>query len=134
MLRRPLLLMVGALLAILAAGCVSPVAALTGSATPVPSEAETPNSGSTGGLAKDVASRAIEWLAGEKNVPVADVRLVRAERTEWTDSCFGLGGPTESCLQASTPGWRITFEAAGQQYEVRTDESGSSFRLAPKGS
>jgi hypothetical protein len=73
-------------------------------------------------------------LAGEVNVSAQDLRLGKAERVEWTDSCFGLGGPAESCLQAMTPGWRIVFEAKGQQYEVRTDETGSSFRLARQAS
>jgi hypothetical protein len=83
-------------------------------------------------LPSDIADQAAEWLAGEANVPVDDLSLVQAEQVAWTDSCFGLGGPAESCLAESTPGWRITFEAAGQQYEVRTDEAGSSFRLAPQ--
>jgi hypothetical protein len=62
------------------------------------------------------------------------ISTVEVERVEWTDSCFGLGGPAESCLQAITPGWLLTFEVDGQQYEVRTDEAGSAFRLAPQGS
>src|SRR5512133_895030 len=146
---RSLLFIVAALLAVLAVGCVPvPVAGLPGNATPVPTGAETPlvtpdteaqpvatpTADSAGGLAPDVAKRAAEWLAIEVNVSVEDLRLVGAERVEWSDSCFGLGGQAESCLQAITPGWRIAFEAAGRQYEVRSDESGSDFRLAPQGS
>ena len=81
-------------------------------------------------LPADVANQALAWLAGEAKVATDALRLVEAERTEWTDSCFGLGGPAESCLAAMTPGWRIVFEADGQQYEVRTDEAGTAFRLA----
>jgi hypothetical protein len=95
---------------------------------PAPGGAETP------AVPPEIVNRAAVWLAGEVNVPVEDLRLVEAERVEWTDSCFGLGGPAESCLQAITPGWRLTFEVDGQQYEVRTDEAGSAFRLAPQGS
>jgi hypothetical protein len=92
------------------------------------------DSGSAGELAQEIADQAVAWLAGEAGVTAADLRVVTAERAEWTDSCFGLGGPAESCLAAMTPGWRIVFEAGGQQYEVRTDEAGSNFRLAPQGS
>jgi hypothetical protein len=45
-----------------------------------------------------------------------------------------LGRLNESCLQAITPGWRAVFEINGQRYEVRTDETGSTIRLAsPEG-
>jgi D-alanyl-D-alanine carboxypeptidase len=95
---------------------------------PAPGGAEAP------AIPPDLVNRAAEWLAKELNVSVKDLTLVSAEHVEWTDSCFGLGGPAESCLQAITPGWRMVAEAPGKQYEVRTDESGSAFRLAPQGS
>jgi hypothetical protein len=95
---------------------------------PAPGGAEAP------AIPPDLVNRAAEWLAKELNVSVKDLTLVSAEHFEWTDSCFGLGGPAESCLQAITPGWRMVAEAPGKQYEVRTDESGSAFRLAPQGS
>lgn len=145
---RSVLLVIVALVAVLAVGCVPPAAGAPGAATPASSGEQTPvtvpDTGtspvatptmeSAGGQAPDFANQAAEWLAGEANVSAADLSLVQAERVEWTDSCFGLGGPAESCLAAATPGWRIVFEAGGQQYEVRTDEAGSSFRLAPQGS
>jgi hypothetical protein len=135
---RSLLLAIAALLAVVAVGCAAPMAVAPDAATPVStpstetSPLATPPADTTGGLAPDIANRAVEWLAGEVNVSVEDLSLVEAEQVDWTDSCFGLGGPAESCLQAITPGWRIAFAAAGQQYEVRTDESGSNFRLAPQ--
>lgn len=124
---RSLLVMV-VLVAILAVGCTPPPMSSPDDTTSAPSGAETPAG------APDFANQAVEWLAGEVNIPVGDFRFVEAEQVEWTDSCFGLGGPAESCLAAVTPGWRIAFEAGGQQYEVRTDQSGSAFRLAPQGS
>jgi hypothetical protein len=57
------------------------------------------------------------------------ITFVSAGMVEWTDSCLGLGGPAESCLQAITPGYKVTLEAAGQQYEVRTDETGGIVRI-----
>ena len=81
-----------------------------------------------------MANQATAWLATQANIAATDLRLVSAEQVEWTDSCFGLGGPAESCLQAMTPGWLLIFEAGGRQYEVRTDQAGSNFRLAPQAS
>ncbi len=124
---RSVLIVVAALVAVLVVACVPPPAA-------VPGSAETPVSAPAGGEQPDFTNQALAWLATETNVPAADLRLVEAERVEWTDSCFGLGGPAESCLAAVTPGWRIVFEAGGQQYEVRTNLSGESFRLAPQAS
>ena len=145
---RSLLLVTAAVLVVLAGGCASPVTVSPDKPAPAPLGADspvitpgigtspvaTPAAGTAAGLPPDVADRAIGWLAGEANVSEEALRLVAAEQVQWTDSCFGLGGPAESCLQAITPGWRITFEAAGRQYEVRSDESGSAFRLAPQGS
>lgn len=145
---RSSLFVIVALVAVFAIGCAAPAASAPGDATPAAGGVETPMStpgtsespvatpaaGSVGEVPADLATQASEWLAGQAGVSVTDLRLVEAERTEWTDSCFGLGGPAESCLQAITPGWRIVFEAGGEQYEVRTDESGSSFRMVPQAS
>jgi D-alanyl-D-alanine carboxypeptidase len=93
-----------------------------------------PGGGQAPAPPQDLVNRAAAWLVKEANLDMKDLRLVSAEHVEWTDSCFGLGGPAESCLQAITPGWKMTAEAAGKTYEVRTDEAGSAFRLAPQGS
>lgn len=69
------------------------------------------------------------WLAGDLPVPAAQVKYIADEATEWPDSCLGLGKPNESCLQAITPGYRITLEVNGTQYIVRTDETADVVRL-----
>jgi hypothetical protein len=68
------------------------------------------------------------WLAQQLSVSAQEIEIVSMEQVEWTDSCFGLGGAAESCLAAITPGWRAIFEVDGQQYEVRTDETGAIAR------
>ena len=50
---------------------------------------------------------------------------------EFSDSCLGLGGPAESCLQAITPGWLVLLDVNGEPYEVHTDETGQQIRIAP---
>lgn len=82
------------------------------------------------GAADAAVGAAQEFLAGELGVALGDVQVVSVERTEFTDSCLGLGRPEESCLQAMTPGWLVMVNVVGQAYEVHTDETGQQVRVA----
>lgn len=81
--------------------------------------------------APEPVSGAQQWLADELGVPVEEVEIVSSEEVEWSDSCLGLGGPAESCAAVITPGWQVILLVDGTEYEVRTDEAGSQYRLAP---
>jgi hypothetical protein len=59
-----------------------------------------------------------------------DIEFVSSEATDFNDSCLGLGGPDESCLQAITPGWVVMLRVGAQDYELHTDEAGEQVRLA----
>ncbi len=72
--------------------------------------------------AKTALSQKLE-IAEEK------ISFVSAEGVEWSDSCLGLGGPAKSCLQAITPGYKVILAAAGQQFEVHTNEAGDVVRI-----
>jgi hypothetical protein len=74
------------------------------------------------------AQAARDALARQLGVPADQIIIQRADPTEWTDGCLGLGGPAELCLQAITPGYRVTLQYGGQQYIYRTDETGQSLR------
>jgi heat shock protein HslJ len=74
-----------------------------------------------------------QWLAAQLGVLAKDVKIDNLEQTQWPDSCLGLGRPNESCAQVVTPGWKAVFEVNGNTYEVRTDETGSTIRLAAQG-
>jgi hypothetical protein len=69
------------------------------------------------------------WLATQLNVAASEVTVVEMGQTDWPDSCLGLGRAEESCAQAITPGWRVLLSVNGQNYEVRTDDTGSAIRL-----
>ncbi|PWH17540.1 MAG: hypothetical protein DDG60_01855 [Anaerolineae bacterium] len=56
------------------------------------------------------------------------VEIRAVESVEWPDSCLGLGGPAEACLQAVLPGYRITLSFEGLDYVYRTDETGTNLR------
>ncbi|MFZ6030113.1 MAG: META domain-containing protein [Chloroflexota bacterium] len=90
----------------------------------------------TGGAEETPPTAALQaqrWLADQLDVDLHDVQLQNVERAEWTDSCLGLGGPAESCLQLLVPGWRVVLSANGEEYVLRTDESGTTIRMAEPG-
>ncbi|HEX5809230.1 MAG TPA: hypothetical protein VFY25_11230, partial [Anaerolineales bacterium] len=106
-----------------------------GPGVPVTGETSVPN---TSPDSPDVPPKAVldaqEWLATQLSTTRENVRIVEVEQAEWTDSCLGLGRANEGCLQVITPGWKAIFEVNGQRYEVRTDETASTIRLAsPEG-
>jgi hypothetical protein len=84
----------------------------------------------TGNDSDAITAAATAFLAGELGVTEDEIEVVSAEATEFSDSCLGLGGPAESCLQAITPGWVVMLNAAGEEYEIHTDETGTQVRLA----
>jgi hypothetical protein len=61
-------------------------------------------------------------------VPPESVVVVNAERNTWTDSCFGLGGPAESCAQMMVEGYRVVLSTGFGRYTYRTNLDGSISR------
>jgi hypothetical protein len=82
----------------------------------------------------DVNAPAIEnnrlLLARQLRVDPVTIQLISAEKVEWSDSCLGLGQANESCAAVVTPGYKITFSVAGQEYVIHTDEGGYQVRVA----
>ena len=101
------------------------------SGTSIPESTEIPAVETPAGSSADaITAAATAYLAGELGVTAEEIEVVSAEPTEFSDSCLGLGGPAESCLQAITPGWLVMLSVAGQEYELHTDETGQQVRLA----
>ena len=71
---------------------------------------------------------ALNTLSQELAAAAADFSVTSVEEMEWSDSCLGLGGPEESCLQAITPGLSIMVQLGDREFEVRTDETGQIVR------
>jgi hypothetical protein len=62
------------------------------------------------------------------NVSEEEVLIQTALEKEWTDSCLGLGGAAESCLQVITPGYEVVVQVKGNRYMYRTDMEGKIVR------
>ncbi|MBW4579109.1 MAG: hypothetical protein KME42_05970 [Tildeniella nuda ZEHNDER 1965/U140] len=71
-------------------------------------------------------------LSQRPNVPIQSLTIARFTRQTWRDSCFGLGGSAESCLQVVVPGWRVEVTNQQQSWFYRTNVTGTSIRLEPE--
>lgn len=90
------------------------------------------SSGNGGGLRvglDQVINIASQFLGQTLNVPINQVALTSVSVETWSDSCLGVGQANESCALVTTPGYRISFNVGGQNYELRTDSTGSNMRL-----
>ncbi len=67
-------------------------------------------------------------LATKLSVDEKSIVIMQITDVTWSDGCLGLGGPTESCLQALVPGFRVEMLAKGKTYFYRTDKTGATVR------
>ena len=77
---------------------------------------------------------AISRLSSTLNLPPEEISVISTEAVEWPDGCLGVQRPGMMCTQAIVPGYRIILQAGGEQYEFRTNESGSQVVQAGGGS
>lgn len=76
------------------------------------------------------ADAAMLFLSQELEIPPSEMAITSIEAVDWPDGCLGVSRQGISCLTVITPGYKIMLEAGGQQYEVRTNRSGSVVTLA----
>lgn len=89
-----------------------------------------PTPGQTGSEERFIgAVLVVRALAAEKTkVSEDEVSIVSVTEQDFSDSCLGLGGPAESCLQVITPGYEVTVSAKGEEFVYRTNMDGSVVR------
>lgn len=78
------------------------------------------------------AALARKDLATKLSINENSIVIIQITETDWTDGCLGLGGPTESCLQALVPGFKVEMLAKGKTYFYRTDKTGGVVRPETK--
>jgi len=64
-------------------------------------------------------------LASALGVAESDIKVVSTQIIEWPDNCLGTVTPGLACGQVVTPGYLVTLEVNGQQYEYHTNGDGS---------
>ena len=73
---------------------------------------------------------ALTHLSETLNLSADQITLVSTEAVTWPDGCLGVQKMGMMCTQALVEGFKIIFEADGGEYEVHTNETGSSVVLA----
>jgi hypothetical protein len=72
--------------------------------------------------AEEAVKLAKEDLIKRLGVATDVIRLVSAEAVDWSDASLGCPQPGMMYAQVITPGFLVTIEAEGQQYEYHTDQ------------
>jgi S-layer homology domain len=75
-----------------------------------------------------VKTAIIKDISQRTNEEVSNLRVVKAERVTWQNSCLGLK-EERSCLKTLIPGWQIVLASAKQMWVYRTDELGTVTKL-----
>ena len=73
---------------------------------------------------------ALTHLSKTLNLPADQITLVSTEAVTWPDGCLGVQQMGIMCTQALVDGFKIIFEADGQEYELHTNTTGSAVALA----
>ncbi|MEL6494526.1 MAG: hypothetical protein AAFQ41_05295 [Cyanobacteria bacterium J06623_7] len=80
-------------------------------------------------LPAEVKTAVINYAIKHTGKTVSMLKITEARSQQWSDGCLGLGQAHEICLQAITPGYRITLTDGSNAWAYRTDSRGNSVRL-----
>lgn len=80
-------------------------------------------------LPLSVQSAVLTDASQRVSLPVANLRIIKAEKHQWSDGCLGLAEAEEICTQAIVPGWQVTVTDGQCQWVYRTDDYGKLLRL-----
>ncbi len=72
----------------------------------------------------------VAHVAQEMGVAEDQIRVAGFEAVEFNDSCLGLAGPGEMCLQVITPGYRVDLQTPDGERAFHTNRTGDIFREA----
>lgn len=89
---------------------------------------EQPPHTSSGMTTAEIA--ALTLLSETLGLPADQITLVSSEAVTWPDGCLGIVRMGVMCTQAEVPGYKITFEADGDIYEVHANKDGSVALIA----
>ncbi len=69
---------------------------------------------------------AIQEVSKKYNIPAEQIQIANTEAVTWPTGCLGVVLPGVMCTDVVTPGFRIMLTANGQQFEIHTNQDGSS--------
>ncbi len=77
-------------------------------------------------LPTNVANAVLRDAAQRLNVSSSQVKIVKAQRRNWSNGCLGLGRLQDLCAAVVTPGWLVTVESGQQRLVYRTGDVGGA--------
>lgn len=69
---------------------------------------------------------AVQEVSKKYSIPVDQIQVASSEAVTWPNGCLGVVIPGFMCTDIVTPGFLIVLNAKGQQYEIHTNQNGSS--------
>jgi hypothetical protein len=69
---------------------------------------------------------AVQEVSKKYNLPVAQIQIASTEAVTWSNGCLGVVIPGVLCTDVMTQGFRILLTANGQQFEIHTNQDGTS--------
>ena len=69
---------------------------------------------------------AIQYVSKNYNIPADQIKVVSTEATTWPNGCLGVDIPGVLCTDVIVDGFNIKLEANGQQFEIHTNQDGTS--------
>jgi len=72
------------------------------------------------------------WLMDLLKVDSSAIRVLNVTQRNWPDGCLGVYKPDSKCTVWVVPGYRVTLEARGNTYEIRTSRDGKNIVLADR--
>jgi hypothetical protein len=79
----------------------------------------------------DVALNVQNFIIESMGVAAENIEIRNVEQKDWPDGCLGLPEGDEACVEATTPGWLLTFNINDQEYRYRVDQTGTVIRQEP---
>ena len=77
-------------------------------------------------LPANVANAVLRDAAQKLNVSSSQLKIIKAERRNWSDGCLGLGRLQDLCAAVVTPGWLVTVQSRQQRLVYRTGDTGNA--------
>lgn len=82
-------------------------------------------------LPTEIADAVRQDLQRKIGIPPTQVKVTKAERQTWPNSCLGLAKSDELCAQMLVEGWRIELSDDSETWVYRTDYRGRQLRMEP---
>ncbi|PAX52848.1 hypothetical protein [Brunnivagina elsteri] len=74
-------------------------------------------------LPQNIEEIVLSQASQQSGLPISRLRIVSAERKQWSDTCLGIRKPGVLCAQVIVPGWQVTVSDGRKNWVYRIGES-----------